>query len=199
MTAAEVESLDGFIWCSHACGSGQILSTGGAEPIVRCSSCSQLTCYNCKVHWHEGLTCEENSRLLEDPEGYRPAIFEANARADIEEAEENTRVRTRKRLRADDYQEYKEETEVEAVTHVVSTRSNRLEKQANRGDSVTHKDSVDGLDGSESSQSEIGRELADGIRRRALDRLSSAKSERYIDKVVRECPSCGYKAVKDHG
>ncbi|KAL7812152.1 hypothetical protein V8C44DRAFT_349565 [Trichoderma aethiopicum] len=48
-----------FIWCSSGCGSGQFHDTGEAEPIVKCTSCGHLTCFQHKVTGHEGVTCEE--------------------------------------------------------------------------------------------------------------------------------------------
>ncbi|PTB63378.1 hypothetical protein BBK36DRAFT_1181772 [Trichoderma citrinoviride] len=36
-----------------------------AEPIVRCTSCGHLTCFQHKVTWHEGVTCEEFDEAVE--------------------------------------------------------------------------------------------------------------------------------------
>jgi hypothetical protein len=47
-----------FQLCTHAgCNSGQIHETGHEQPIMRCSSCSKLTCFTHKQPWHTGMTC----------------------------------------------------------------------------------------------------------------------------------------------
>ncbi|EHK43703.1 uncharacterized protein TrAtP1_008103 [Trichoderma atroviride] len=48
-----------FLWCSSDCGFGQLHEGGSDEPIMRCNSCSNLTCFQHKKPWHKGLTCEQ--------------------------------------------------------------------------------------------------------------------------------------------
>jgi len=45
--------------CASGCGNGQIHEGGTDQPIVKCISCGHKTCFQHKVSWHTGLTCEE--------------------------------------------------------------------------------------------------------------------------------------------
>ncbi|KAL7923196.1 hypothetical protein ACQKWADRAFT_326132 [Trichoderma austrokoningii] len=48
-----------FLWCSSDCGSGQLHDGGNDAPIMKCTSCGNLTCFHHKKPWHTGLTCKE--------------------------------------------------------------------------------------------------------------------------------------------
>ncbi|KAK3352180.1 hypothetical protein B0T25DRAFT_453411 [Lasiosphaeria hispida] len=63
---------DEFIWCSSGCGDGQIHDGGFDQPIVKCGSCGQLTCFQHKVAWHVGVTCGEWDLLKENPAPRQP-------------------------------------------------------------------------------------------------------------------------------
>lgn len=51
-----LESMDGFAWCAHGCGCGQIHSNPTYN-IMRCHGCKKKTCFKHKCVWHEGRTC----------------------------------------------------------------------------------------------------------------------------------------------
>ncbi|KAM0261324.1 hypothetical protein ACHAQJ_002355 [Trichoderma viride] len=48
-----------FVWCSSDCGSGQLHDGGSDQQIMTCTSCGNKTCFQHKVAWHTGLTCEQ--------------------------------------------------------------------------------------------------------------------------------------------
>ncbi|CAB4437951.1 unnamed protein product [Rhizophagus irregularis] len=52
-----IQKIPEFRWCQASCGSGQVHK--GDDPIFICEACDAISCYNCKVIWHENLTCEE--------------------------------------------------------------------------------------------------------------------------------------------
>ncbi|EGR44209.1 uncharacterized protein TRIREDRAFT_70837 [Trichoderma reesei QM6a] len=91
-----------FIWCSSGCGSGQLHDSGESEPIVKCTSCGHLTCFQHKVPWHAGVTCEEFDLTRSDsaaslPQGNR-AVELAEARRhkrDNDASEETIRSTTK--------------------------------------------------------------------------------------------------------
>ncbi|KAI0539422.1 hypothetical protein GGR58DRAFT_512448 [Xylaria digitata] len=57
-----------FVWCAHACGSGQLHPTGSYEPIMTCHHCRKQTCVIHGLPWHSGLTCRQfdNSQAKDD-------------------------------------------------------------------------------------------------------------------------------------
>ncbi|CAB4441718.1 unnamed protein product [Rhizophagus irregularis] len=58
-----------FRWCKNSkCGSGQIHSSGHNEPIMRCESCGQKSCYTHDVLWHTDLTCTQYSDIIKKAE-----------------------------------------------------------------------------------------------------------------------------------
>ncbi|KAK1248174.1 hypothetical protein MKX08_006394 [Trichoderma sp. CBMAI-0020] len=59
MVQRAIQDDASFLWCSSDCGFGQLHEGGSDEPIMRCNSCGNLTCFNHKKPWHKGLTCEE--------------------------------------------------------------------------------------------------------------------------------------------
>ena len=71
-----------FVWCTSGCGSGQIHESGTHHPIVICLHCGHRSCFQHNVSWHEGLTCEEYDRLLEDPENFKSRL-ESDAPVDV--------------------------------------------------------------------------------------------------------------------
>ncbi|KAG4035551.1 hypothetical protein MFRU_001g03200 [Monilinia fructicola] len=60
---ANISADSEFVWCLK-CSSGQFHPGGALNPIVRCQSCNNESCLSHQVAWHEGLTCEEYSRLI---------------------------------------------------------------------------------------------------------------------------------------
>jgi hypothetical protein len=70
-----LESIAEFRWCAHAgCGNGWLVDEGDLYPLLRCRACNERTCYQHRVLWHEGLTCDQ---------------YEAQMRVDGEHASEN--------------------------------------------------------------------------------------------------------------
>ena len=66
VTKAELEMMDGFVWCAHlGCGNGMINDDKEYAPIVTCYNCNGKTCYTHKCVWHEGRTCEEYNDEIE--------------------------------------------------------------------------------------------------------------------------------------
>ncbi|KAK4455276.1 hypothetical protein QBC34DRAFT_340699 [Podospora aff. communis PSN243] len=59
-----LEREEGFVWCAAGCGNGQIHDGGVYQPIVKCTSCGQRTCFQHQAPWHGGLTCEEWDDLI---------------------------------------------------------------------------------------------------------------------------------------
>ncbi|KAI0972964.1 hypothetical protein F4678DRAFT_427463 [Xylaria arbuscula] len=53
-----------FVWCAHACGSGQSHPAGADEPILTCHNCFRKTCVVHQLPWHPGLTCLEFDQLV---------------------------------------------------------------------------------------------------------------------------------------
>jgi hypothetical protein len=68
------------MWCTSACGYGQVHTGGSAQPIVTCRLCSHRSCFHHKVAWHQNLTCDEYDSLQTDPANFR-------SRFDIENEE----------------------------------------------------------------------------------------------------------------
>jgi hypothetical protein len=58
-----LSNVPNFIWCL-GCDAGQIHEDGESCPAVTCQGCNAVSCFNHKVPWHEGLTCDQYDRLL---------------------------------------------------------------------------------------------------------------------------------------
>ncbi|KAK5994382.1 E3 ubiquitin-protein ligase RNF19A-like protein [Cladobotryum mycophilum] len=78
-----------FIWCSSGCGSGQLHDGGTDQPIVRCNSCNHLSCFQHKVSWHTGLTCEDYDEINISPEEYEARTKRENEENEARHTEEN--------------------------------------------------------------------------------------------------------------
>lgn len=61
-----IEQMPGFAWCPFmGCGAGQIHdATNGNK--MRCHACKRVSCVRHHMPWHEGRSCHEYERLLED-------------------------------------------------------------------------------------------------------------------------------------
>lgn len=57
--------MPNFVWCT-SCPSGQIHDPESLSscPSVTCNDCSAITCYNHRIPWHTGLSCQQYDRLL---------------------------------------------------------------------------------------------------------------------------------------
>ncbi|KAI1165398.1 hypothetical protein F5B18DRAFT_649639 [Nemania serpens] len=53
-----------FVWCAHACGSGQSHPLSSDEPIMTCHHCRGRMCVVHKIPWHSGLTCRQFDESL---------------------------------------------------------------------------------------------------------------------------------------
>jgi hypothetical protein len=73
-----MSQAENFIWCTAGCGSGQIHDSNNHHPIVTCLHCEKKSCFVHNVPWHEGVSCREYNRILEDPEYSSPRV-EKNA------------------------------------------------------------------------------------------------------------------------
>ncbi|GAB1312319.1 hypothetical protein MFIFM68171_02529 [Madurella fahalii] len=62
-----LEADKNFVWCAGGCGNGQIHDGGHEQPIVKCSSCGSRTCFQHKVPWHTGLSCDDWDHLQISP------------------------------------------------------------------------------------------------------------------------------------
>lgn len=63
----QLEQMEEFIWCANpTCHAGQLNQGGRSNNVVTCYNCHQKTCFQHKVQWHEGLSCEEYD-LCNDP------------------------------------------------------------------------------------------------------------------------------------
>lgn len=62
-----LEQDPAFVWCAHACGSGQSHRGGRGEPVMTCHHCGALTCVNHRIPWHSGLTCDQFDESLRLP------------------------------------------------------------------------------------------------------------------------------------
>ncbi|KAL7808710.1 hypothetical protein V8C26DRAFT_438647 [Trichoderma gracile] len=83
MVLHTLQQYPDFIWCSSGCGSGQFHDSGEPEPIVKCTSCGHLTCFQHKVAWHVGVTCEEYDLIqldAEEPPSHERVLEIAEAR-----------------------------------------------------------------------------------------------------------------------
>ena len=59
----QLEQMEEFIWCANpTCRAGQLNEGGIANTIVVCYHCQQKTCFQHRIQWHEGMTCEEFDR-----------------------------------------------------------------------------------------------------------------------------------------
>ena len=62
---ALLETLPEFRFCqSPICHSGQLHTSGAAEPIVTCNDCGFRSCFVHRMPWHDGRTCAE----VDEPE-----------------------------------------------------------------------------------------------------------------------------------
>ncbi|UJR14374.1 hypothetical protein I4U23_001370 [Adineta vaga] len=61
----QLEQMPEFIWCTHACGSGQLAEQGDQNNIIRCVKCRKKSCFIHRVHWHEGLTCAKYDEQID--------------------------------------------------------------------------------------------------------------------------------------
>ncbi|KAJ2971640.1 hypothetical protein NUW58_g9359 [Xylaria curta] len=59
-----LEQEPDFVWCAHACGSGQTHPAGSDEPIMTCWACSRRTCVVHRLPWHPGITCRQFDEQL---------------------------------------------------------------------------------------------------------------------------------------
>lgn len=63
-----LEQMPDFIWCAHACGSGQLHDyTGSSNPVVTCLKCQQTTCFKHRIVWHTDMSCEQYDILKSQP------------------------------------------------------------------------------------------------------------------------------------
>jgi len=54
-----VQEMLEFRWCSRpGCGNGQIVAGGDDNPIMTCHGCQHRTCFNHRLEWHSGKSCE---------------------------------------------------------------------------------------------------------------------------------------------
>ncbi|KAI3327695.1 hypothetical protein HD806DRAFT_331311 [Xylariaceae sp. AK1471] len=53
-----------FVWCAHACGSGQSHPGGVSEPIMSCHHCEGKRCVVHQLPWHSGSTCQQFDESL---------------------------------------------------------------------------------------------------------------------------------------
>lgn len=62
MTYRALERDPSFRWCAKdECTSGQMYDAeaAGKDPKTCCGHCDSVNCFNCRVVWHNGLTCDE--------------------------------------------------------------------------------------------------------------------------------------------
>jgi hypothetical protein len=58
MTAYQIKDLKNFCWCAHSsCRCGQVHLNLKTRQMV-CIKCGNVTCYRCKIPWHDGQTCK---------------------------------------------------------------------------------------------------------------------------------------------
>lgn len=67
-----MEGEENFRWCS--CGSGQLHDSGSFQPIMTCLHCNARRCFRHNEAWHQGMSCEEYDRLIENPENFRSKL-----------------------------------------------------------------------------------------------------------------------------
>lgn len=61
LTHRSLESDPHFRWCAKDdCISGEFYDASAVEnPKTCCGHCDSTNCFNCRVEWHDGLTCDE--------------------------------------------------------------------------------------------------------------------------------------------
>merc|ERR1711959_714195 len=71
-----------FRWCSRpACGNGQLVEGAQDNPIMTCHICQHRTCFNHRVAWHSGKTCEMYDRdMAESDEAQLVHWIDSNAK-----------------------------------------------------------------------------------------------------------------------
>ena len=63
-----LEQMPDFVWCGHACGSGQLHDyIESSNPVVTCLKCQQSTCFKHRIAWHTDMSCEQYDILKSQP------------------------------------------------------------------------------------------------------------------------------------
>lgn len=140
-----MSQADNFVWCTASCGSGQIHESGAQHPIVTCLHCSQRSCFQHGVPWHEGLTCREYDRLLDDPENFR-SRWESDVATEVSQRRQvdsdravarrmaagDEAVRRRREFRRRQREDRKRLEEAAARTREMAIRRKREEERSAR-------------------------------------------------------------------
>ncbi|KAI1128199.1 hypothetical protein F5Y10DRAFT_179608 [Nemania abortiva] len=71
-----LEQEPDFVWCAHACGSGQLHTGGLRRPIMTCHHCHKATCVAHRLRYHHGFTCQEYDEWLLPEPRRRNAVAE---------------------------------------------------------------------------------------------------------------------------
>ncbi|KAL0212798.1 hypothetical protein RCL1_006424 [Eukaryota sp. TZLM3-RCL] len=69
LTKKAIESFPEFRYCSAPnCGWGAFFDDGSNNPVIRCKKCSSKTCYNHRVVFHDGFTCQQYDESIANSE-----------------------------------------------------------------------------------------------------------------------------------
>ncbi|QRV87120.1 RING finger protein [Ceratobasidium sp. AG-Ba] len=70
-----------MFWCrAPGCSSGQIHVEGAACPVVICQACTAQSCFKHDMIWHEGMTCKEFDRALQQTHPERAKQIKASGK-----------------------------------------------------------------------------------------------------------------------
>lgn len=172
------------------CASIHIHEGGELSPIVRCSQCHGRFCFKHRTEWHETMTCDEYSRFLKNPDGFRSAFERENERVEREQVELRRRRRDQEESDArfaQSLMEGEQQEEARKRAQVEATAQRRRDERAKL-----------------QRELELGRErerrqkmVQDAKRRQEEESATLAK----IELTTKRCPNsnCGWAIEKNAG